>query len=158
MAVASFGLETLSEVRAYVGGEGRRSKAQKNAIHDPVRYAATHEEGDYRRYLAALEVPHGDRRARLELDKPTYDLRVVREGFVAGGNSPEDTAGMRRSTGVSIRYTTCRKRLASGAKQTPRSRRSSGPATAFIERSRAGHPTLPRFGRSSRRSSEPTSA
>ncbi len=94
VAVASFGLETLSEVRAYVGGEGRWSKAQKNAIHDLVRYAATHEEGDYGRYLAALEVPHGDRRARLELDKPTYDLRVVREGFVAGGNSPEDTAGM----------------------------------------------------------------
>ena len=94
VAVASFGFRTLSAVRAYVGGEALWSKAQKSAVADLLRYAHTHEEADYRRYLADLDVPHGDRRARLELDKPVYDARIVRGGFVQGGNAPEDTAGM----------------------------------------------------------------
>ena len=92
--LAGLGLETLSAVRAYVGGESLWSKAQKEAVHHLTRYALSGAEGDDQAYLRALAVPLGDRQARLELEKPDPDLRVVYEGFRAGGNHPEDLEGM----------------------------------------------------------------
>src|SRR6185369_10627798 len=65
-------MEMLSAVRAYVGGEALWSKAQKDAV----------------------GVTFGDRRARLELEKPAPDMRNVTEGFVTGRNHPDDVAGM----------------------------------------------------------------
>ena len=35
-----------------------------------------------------------DRRARMELEKPQPDFAVVREGFLAGGNHPDDIEGL----------------------------------------------------------------
>lgn len=93
---AAFGLEALSEVRAYVGGEGLWSKAQKDAAFHLARYATTRDEEYYRRALAAFAVPLGDHRARLELDKPSPDLSVAYAGFLAGGNDPKDVAGLAR--------------------------------------------------------------
>lgn len=77
VGVAAVGMDTLSHVRAYVGGEARWSKAQKSAVHDLVRYAATHDETEYQRFVTELQVPLGGRRARLELERPVYDARVV---------------------------------------------------------------------------------
>jgi PAS domain S-box-containing protein len=94
VVVAWFGMETLSEVRSYVGGEGLWSKGQKNATHALSRYATSRDEALYRQFLAEIAVPLGDHRARLELDKPDYDPAVVLEGFRAGGNAPEDIPGM----------------------------------------------------------------
>ncbi len=85
---------SLSSLRAYVEGEGLWSKAQKQAVHNLVRYASSHSEQDFRAYENALQTPLGDRKARLELEKPSPDLKIVYDGFIQGRNSPDDVAGM----------------------------------------------------------------
>src|SRR4029450_13666543 len=68
--------------------------AQKAAVASLTEYAHTRDEGDYRRYVSAIGVTLGDRRARIELEKSDTDLAVAREGFLAGGNHPDDIDGM----------------------------------------------------------------
>ena len=87
-------IENLSAARAYVGGEGLWSKAQKQAVHDLLRYSISHSDADYQNYRRVLLVPLGDRQARLELEKPVPDMAVVRRGFIQGRNSPQDVEGM----------------------------------------------------------------
>jgi two-component system, cell cycle sensor histidine kinase and response regulator CckA len=87
-------IENLSAARAYVGGEGLWSKAQKQAVYDLLRYSISHSDADYQNYRQALLVPLGDRQARLELEKPVPDMRVVRSGLIQGRNSPQDVEGM----------------------------------------------------------------
>ena len=87
-------IENLSAARAYVGGEGLWSKAQKQAVHDLLRYSISHSERDFETYQKALLVPLGDRQARLELEKAVPDMSVVRRGLIQGRNSPEDVKGM----------------------------------------------------------------
>lgn len=85
---------SLSALRAYVEGEGLWSKGQKQAVQDLVRYASSHSEQDFRAYEQALQAPLGDKKARLELEKPAPDLRIVYEGFLQGRNSPDDVKSM----------------------------------------------------------------
>src|ERR1700687_1323338 len=59
--------ELLTGVRAYVGGEGLWSKAEKRAVLSLTKYAASHAEGDYQQYLAEIAVTEGDKQARLTL-------------------------------------------------------------------------------------------
>jgi diguanylate cyclase (GGDEF)-like protein/PAS domain S-box-containing protein len=92
--LASESLKILSATRAYVGGESLWSKAQKEAVYSLNRYAQTGADADYADYRTAIVVPLGDRRARLELEKPEPDTAVAREGFVAGRNDPDDIDGM----------------------------------------------------------------
>jgi hypothetical protein len=80
----------LSGVRAYVGGEGLYSKAQKNAAYFLELYVQTRSEQWFTRFEDALRVPEGDRDARLALDRLQPDLNAARRGFIAGGNSPDD--------------------------------------------------------------------
>lgn len=87
-------IENLSAARAYVGGEGLWSKAQKQAVHDLLRYSISHSETDFESYQKALLVPLGDKQARLELEKPIPDMSVVRRGLIQGRNSAEDVKGM----------------------------------------------------------------
>jgi two-component system cell cycle sensor histidine kinase/response regulator CckA len=87
-------IENLSAARAYVGGEGLWSKAQKQAVYDLLRYSISHSAKDFQAYQKALLVPLGDRRARLELEKPVPDMSVVRAGLIQGRNNPEDVKGM----------------------------------------------------------------
>jgi signal transduction histidine kinase len=94
MSTAIAGSAIQTGVRAFVGGEGLWSKAEKNAVIHLERFVATHEAADWQGYRAAIEVIHGDRRARLELEKPDPDDAVVASGFVAGGNAPEDVPSM----------------------------------------------------------------
>ena len=86
--------EILTGVRAYVGGEGLWSKAEKRAVLSLTKYAASHAEGDYEHYLAEIAVPAGDKQARLELERPSPDMTVVRRGFLQGRNSAEDVDSM----------------------------------------------------------------
>ncbi|HEV2104378.1 MAG TPA: ATP-binding protein [Candidatus Eisenbacteria bacterium] len=86
----------LSSVRAYVGGEGLWSKAQKDAVHALDRYGDSRDERDLQAALAALAVPLGDRQAREELERPHPDMARVRAGFLAGRNHPDDVANMAR--------------------------------------------------------------
>ncbi|MBZ5664192.1 MAG: response regulator [Acidobacteriia bacterium] len=87
-------IENLSAARAYVGGEGLWSKAQKQAVDDLLRYSISHSEKDFQAYQKVVLVPLGDRQARLELEKTVPDMGVVRRGFIQGRNNPEDVKGM----------------------------------------------------------------
>ncbi|HTL80781.1 MAG TPA: PAS domain S-box protein [Bacteroidia bacterium] len=100
-----FAISTLSSVRAYVGGEGLWSKAQKDAIYHLERYGHTRDENDYNDFLKFMEVPIGDHKARLELSKANPDYNIARQGFIEGRNDPQDVDGMinlfRRFHGIS---------------------------------------------------------
>lgn len=89
-----FAIRTLSSVRAFVGGEGLWSKAQKDAIFHLERYGHTHNETDFQLYQEFMAVPNGDYKARQELKKPEPDLEKVYAGFMEGRNHEDDVEGM----------------------------------------------------------------
>ena len=88
------GMESLSSVRGYVGGEGLWSKSQKDANCYLRKYAARRDEEDYQKYLNYLRVPLEDKKARLELLKKNTNFRTVDQGFIGGRNHPADVRGM----------------------------------------------------------------
>ncbi len=90
LLMTAVALDTLSAARAYIAGESLWSKAQKNSVAALLRYSRTGNEGDYETFLTELEVPLGDRVARIEMEKPKPDLDVVRRGLLAGRNHPDD--------------------------------------------------------------------
>jgi signal transduction histidine kinase/AmiR/NasT family two-component response regulator len=97
LAVATIvALELLSSSRAYVGGEGLYSKAQKDAIYYLVRYADSHSEEEYESFLRAIKVPLADRKARLELEKADADFGIIAQALIDGRNHPEDVRAMIR--------------------------------------------------------------
>jgi diguanylate cyclase (GGDEF)-like protein len=89
-----YSIGILSAGRAYVGGEGLWSKAQKDMIYSLARYAHYHNLAYYQAYLKSLDVSHGDRQARLELEKKNPDLQIATAGFLQGRNHPDDIDGM----------------------------------------------------------------
>ncbi|MGP8215493.1 MAG: ATP-binding protein [Bacteroidia bacterium] len=90
----SFMVSTMSSARALVEGEGLWSKAQKEAVYSLTKYGYTRDEKDFQQYLKLLAVPMGDRKARLELMKPSPNLDTVRSGFLKGRLNPEDINGV----------------------------------------------------------------
>jgi PAS domain S-box-containing protein len=94
LVVAAASLDLLSSIRAYVGGEGIYSKAQKDAVYLLERYVRSRDESDYQRFQTALARPVGDREARLALLSTPVDLERARRGFLAGGNDAGDIRGM----------------------------------------------------------------
>src|SRR3954451_5840542 len=92
--VLFFSLGTLSSLRAYVGGEGLWSKAQKDAIFHLYRYGVSHTDQDYQLFEQFMRVPMGDARARQELFAVNANLDAAREGFLEGRNHPDDIDGM----------------------------------------------------------------
>lgn len=91
-----FAMNTLSSVRAFVMGEGLWSKSQKDAILSLYKYALTKDETFYNHFKGYLNIPLGDRQARLNLLKNPPDFEMAREGFLKGGNHPDDIDGMIR--------------------------------------------------------------
>ncbi|MHA4807190.1 ATP-binding protein [Flavitalea flava] len=89
-----FSINTLSSVRAYVGGEGLWSKGQKDAIYQLQRYGITREETDYVKFWEFMQVSQGDHKTRLELGKKNPDMEIARQGFKEGRNHPDDIDGM----------------------------------------------------------------
>jgi len=89
-----FAMTTLSAVRAFVGGEGLWSKAQKTAVYHLQKYAITHDEKYYQHYLEQLKIPLGDRQARIELEKKDMNQDLVIVGFLNGENHPKDIPPM----------------------------------------------------------------
>ena len=89
-----FSLNTLSSVRAYVGGEGLWSKAQKDAVFHLYKYGVSRNREDYRLFQDFMKVPIGDGKTRVELQKATPDIEVARQGFLEGRNHPDDIEGM----------------------------------------------------------------
>ena len=89
-----FSLNTLSSVRAYVGGEGLWSKAQKDAVFHLYKYGVSRNDEDYRLFQEFMKVPIGDGKTRKELHRATPDMAVARRGFLEGRNHPDDIEGM----------------------------------------------------------------
>jgi signal transduction histidine kinase/ActR/RegA family two-component response regulator len=87
-------LHTLSSLRAYVGGEGLWSKAQKDAVFHLYRYGVSHSDGDYQLFQQFMQVPIGDAKARRELLTSNPNITTAREGFLEGRNHPDDIDGM----------------------------------------------------------------
>jgi len=81
-------------VLAFVGGEGLWSKGQKDATYALTRYLEGGDPDDYQAYRRAIAVPLGDRAARLELEKPDYDVWLVERGFAEGGIPAVDVPQM----------------------------------------------------------------
>src|SRR5580700_1520232 len=94
LVVLFFSINTLSSVRAYVGGEGLWSKAQKDAMYQLLTYARTRDEDDYRKFTEYMKVPIGDHKTLIELNKPNFNLDAAKDGFVEGRNDPNDVDGM----------------------------------------------------------------
>ncbi|MBK6782112.1 MAG: response regulator [Gemmatimonadetes bacterium] len=94
LVIAAIGFETLSAARAYVGGEGQWSKAQKDAVRHLMRYAWDGDSLHYAAYQRELEVYRGDHVARVELLRPAPDWEVVHAGFLRGRNHPDDVHRM----------------------------------------------------------------
>jgi len=92
--VANMGMDVLTSMRAYVGGEGLWSKGQKDSVIYLLRYGKTHSEADYQHYLQSIAVPLADHDARVELEKAEPDFARVRQAFIRGRNHPADVDGM----------------------------------------------------------------
>jgi hypothetical protein len=89
-----FSLNTLSSVRAYVGGEGLWSKAQKDAVFHLYKYGASGNQEDYLLFKTFMQVPVGDGKARQELQQADPDMEKAKQGFLEGRNHPADIEGM----------------------------------------------------------------
>lgn len=85
-----FAINTLSAVRAFVGGEGIWSKAQKAAVYYLQQYVINFNEENYQAYIDNLKVSDGDHQARLALESPKLDMKAVTEGFMQGEIHPLD--------------------------------------------------------------------
>ncbi|HJS34806.1 MAG TPA: EAL domain-containing protein [Pseudoxanthomonas sp.] len=83
-------LETQAGATAYIIGESHWSKAQQRAVHSLYRYASHAQPADLADARVALRVPLGDRAGRLALERSPVDLEAARQGFLQGGNAPED--------------------------------------------------------------------
>ena len=92
--VLLFSLNTLSSLRAYVGGEGLWSKAQKDAVFHLYRYGVSRTDKDYELFQQFMRVPIGDAKTRRELLTDNGNMAAAREGFLEGRNHPDDIDGM----------------------------------------------------------------
>jgi len=96
LGVAVASMSALSTVRAYIGGEGQYSKAQRDAIYYLSRFAASGSTTDLAHFRSAISVPLGDRSARMALQMKPPNLALAREGFHDGRNNPADIDSMIR--------------------------------------------------------------
>ncbi len=92
--VLLFCLNTLSSLRAYVGGEGLWSKAQKDAVFHLYKYGISHTDRDYELFEQFMRIPAGDAKTRQELLTGVRNMDVARQGFLEGRNNPDDVDGM----------------------------------------------------------------
>ena len=91
-----FGLNTLSSLRAFVGAESLYSKGADGGTIFLLRYAHTLDKKDYQEFLEHINIPLGCKKARMELEKPDPDLKIVTQGFIEGGIHPADIEGIVR--------------------------------------------------------------
>jgi diguanylate cyclase (GGDEF)-like protein len=89
-ALATFSLQITSSLRAFVTGESLWSKGQHDALYYLNRYAESGNLSFVDRYHVAMAMPLGDRAARLALEADPPDLEAAYQGFLKGGNHPDD--------------------------------------------------------------------
>ncbi|WP_206483319.1 sensor domain-containing diguanylate cyclase [Thalassotalea sp. G2M2-11] len=86
--------DVMNNVRSYVRGEGLYAKAQKDAVFYLQKYVAMGNEQDYQAYLDKLNVPLGDRQARMLLMAAEPDRQQITLAFLQGENHIDDIPGM----------------------------------------------------------------
>ena len=74
------------------------SKAQKDSIYYLNRYAGTRSETDYERYLEAIKVPLGDRKAREELVGKNVKVRTM----AGHGSAAEEIVQIAKAESVDL--------------------------------------------------------
>jgi diguanylate cyclase (GGDEF)-like protein len=89
-AFTTFSLQVTSSLRAFVTGESLWSKGQHDALYYLNRYAESGNRSFVDRYHLAMAVPLGDREARLALEANPPDIDAAFDGFLKGGNHPDD--------------------------------------------------------------------
>ncbi|WPU63885.1 ATP-binding protein [Peredibacter starrii] len=85
-----FALKTMSAVRAFVAGESDWSKGQKDSLSALQNYLITKDVKFYRIYLERIDVPLGDQRARLEMEKRHMNPKIAADGLIRGKVHPDD--------------------------------------------------------------------
>jgi signal transduction histidine kinase len=93
LAVGVGGFQALSAARAYVGGESLWSKARSQAVAGLRAHASGRTQACVP-MSQALTVPLGDRAAREAMERSPVDRAAARDGFLRGGNSPDDVDGL----------------------------------------------------------------
>ncbi|MEO8039873.1 MAG: EAL domain-containing protein [Betaproteobacteria bacterium] len=88
--------DVLSASRAFVEGESRWSKAEKESVFSLLRYAETYSDEHYANYLKNIETPIKLGLARQELEKPDPNYALARRYFLEGGDHPDDISGVIR--------------------------------------------------------------
>jgi signal transduction histidine kinase len=93
IAINYYTIKTTSAVRAYINGESRYSKGQKDAARHLITYLSLGEEQFYNLYSDEIKVPLGDSIARVQLLKGgSYEK--IKAGFIQGKNHEEDVDDM----------------------------------------------------------------
>jgi diguanylate cyclase (GGDEF)-like protein len=92
--LATFSLQVTSSLRAYVAGESLWSKGQRDALYFLHRYLESGDPVLLARYREAIDIPLGDRDARLALETDPPNLEAAAAGFLRGGNHPDDIPGL----------------------------------------------------------------
>src|SRR5471030_994661 len=86
-------IKILSAARAYINGESQYSKGQKDASAHLINYIYLENAADYIAFEKDINVPRGDRRARVALSSNiNYD--EAKKGFLQGKNHPSDIDDM----------------------------------------------------------------
>lgn len=91
---ATTSLALLSTVRAFVAGESMWTKGQKDAIYYLGQYADNGSPQAFELFTQAIDIPVGDRVARLAVQPGQVQVDLAREGFLRGGNHPQDIDGL----------------------------------------------------------------
>ncbi len=84
-----FSTQVNSAIRAYVHGESEYSKGQKDATRWLTFYLISGDEAYFEAFQESIKIPLGDGQARRALQAGDPD-ELVREGFLAGNNHPDD--------------------------------------------------------------------
>ena len=88
--------DILSAARAFVEGESRWSKAQKESVFHLLRYSETYSETHYIEYLRNISVPQKLGQARVEMEEAQPDYDRAWQLLLEGGDHPDDIDGVIR--------------------------------------------------------------
>ena len=88
-----FTIKIQSSSRSYINGESHYSKAEKDGTRQLTTYLFTKDSQDWIAFKKEIQVPLGDRKARLGLLNKGSILEV-KKGFIAGRNNIEDLDDM----------------------------------------------------------------
>ncbi|KGK57336.1 diguanylate cyclase (GGDEF)-like protein/PAS domain S-box-containing protein [Xanthomonas arboricola] len=94
--ISALVIEIQSGATAWIVGESHWSKAQQESVYWLERYLGSGDPADLQAACRALEVPLGDRSARIAVEQPVIDWDTVYAGLAAGRNAREDMPQMVR--------------------------------------------------------------